>query len=415
MTEGQIIKFYREQQSLTQGELGQGICSITHLSKIERGVTEYSSDIIDLLCERLKINMYHELDRYHLTGQKLSAWHNAIVMQRSGEVERLKIEIDQEILKDLPSYHISYRLLLVRYYLYNIQLDLAHKLITRIRNDHAPYTLYEKNFFRHSLGIYYFLNGQYRDCIDILTAIDQTHYTEQEYFYHLAIAYHSIHSNTTAYYYGEKALQYFRQTLNVLRMIDTESLMLIQLHLSESSNFSELVQKYHNLIKTCDLCHAVDRKSKLIHNLAFEYLKRGDYDKSYSLFQQVIEVLDTHGSLYLSTLDCYITAAYHGNLLPMAEMLRLSRYGLKLATGSKDKRVIDFKLQLLLLQNKMKDYYSCIKDEALPLFKASGDNYAIERYERKLLTYYSDQNDETQALQFALSLIQAQSENYRDY
>ncbi|WP_237392102.1 transcriptional regulator [Paenibacillus dendrobii] len=355
------------------------------------------------------------MKRYFHTGQLLSSWHNAIVMQRSDEVEQLKEIIDREVLKDLPSYRVSYRLLLVRYYLYNIQLDLANRLITQIRNDNTSATPFEENFFRHSLGIYYFLSGQFRDCIEILTAIDSSHYTEQEYYYHLAIAYHAIHSNTTAYYYGEKALHYFRQTLNMLRIIDTESLMLIQLNMSDASNFPEIVSRYHNLIKTCDLCQAEDRKSKLIHNLAFEHLKRGDYVESCTLFQQVMQLMDKENSVYLSTLDCYITAANRGNILPSSELLQLAKYGHKLAAERKDKRMIDFKLQLYLLQNQMPQYYQCIEEEALPLFRSSGDNYSIERYERKLLDFYLEQNDQARALHYALSLIEAQSQNYKDY
>ncbi|USK33128.1 helix-turn-helix transcriptional regulator [Bacillus sp. F19] len=49
MLEGKLIKFYREKEGFTQGELVQGICSVTHLSKIERGITEYSGEITFLL------------------------------------------------------------------------------------------------------------------------------------------------------------------------------------------------------------------------------------------------------------------------------------------------------------------------------------------------------------------------------
>ncbi|MGA5690182.1 hypothetical protein [Cytobacillus pseudoceanisediminis] len=36
MYEGKIIKFYREKTKLTQQQLGEGICSDTHVSKIEK-------------------------------------------------------------------------------------------------------------------------------------------------------------------------------------------------------------------------------------------------------------------------------------------------------------------------------------------------------------------------------------------
>ncbi|WP_010199258.1 helix-turn-helix domain-containing protein [Bacillus sp. m3-13] len=51
MLEGKIIKFYREFQGLKQKDLGDGICSSTHISKIERGLTEVSDETIDFFMQ----------------------------------------------------------------------------------------------------------------------------------------------------------------------------------------------------------------------------------------------------------------------------------------------------------------------------------------------------------------------------
>ncbi|HLR68979.1 MAG TPA: helix-turn-helix transcriptional regulator, partial [Virgibacillus sp.] len=61
--EGEIIKFYREKQNLTQAQLGEGICTTTHVSKIERGKTSYSNEIITLFSKRLSIDIQQEIDK----------------------------------------------------------------------------------------------------------------------------------------------------------------------------------------------------------------------------------------------------------------------------------------------------------------------------------------------------------------
>lgn len=66
MKEGLIIKLYRERAGLTQTQLGEGICSVTHISKIERGITQYSSEIISLICGRLNIDLNQEMEQYEL-------------------------------------------------------------------------------------------------------------------------------------------------------------------------------------------------------------------------------------------------------------------------------------------------------------------------------------------------------------
>lgn len=415
MTEGKIIKHYREKQQLTQRELGHGICSVTHLSKIERGITEYSSEIIDLLCGRLNINMATEIERFHMTQRKLNEWHDAMVMQRTKEAEILKEQIERETLKDLPDYKIPYPLLLTRYYLYNNDLKPASRLIRDIGKDEyaSPYV---RNYFKHLQGIYYFLSGKFLECIGVLTEIDEPEYTEQEYFYHLALAYHSIHSNIVAYYYGEKALQYFRKTLNLVRIIDTETLLLIQLSVNEPHYFSIAKQSYENLIKACELCGSIDRKYKLLHNLAFEHMRRGLYDEAADLFEQVMELISgPDHSFYLTVLDCYITSCMGAKRLPVSELLALTYQGLTLATERTDSRAINFNLLMLSLKEDWQPYYRYIEEEALPHFRRNGDTYAIERYERKLLSYYLKSGERDKALDLSLSMISGMSSGLENY
>lgn len=87
MLVGEIIKFYRTKAGLTQGELGTGICSSKHVSKIERGDTSYSSEILALLTERLQIDIKKEISRLENMENQLHRWHKEITMQRMKEVE----------------------------------------------------------------------------------------------------------------------------------------------------------------------------------------------------------------------------------------------------------------------------------------------------------------------------------------
>lgn len=87
---GKIIKFYREKAGLTQGQLGEGICSVTHLSKIERGITEFSVEITHHLARRLGIDPEEETIRYHQLAKRLNEWHESMIMQRIQESEQIK-------------------------------------------------------------------------------------------------------------------------------------------------------------------------------------------------------------------------------------------------------------------------------------------------------------------------------------
>src|SRR3954468_20237627 len=57
MEYGALIKFYRTQRGITQGELSKGICSVPHLSKIENNSKEANEATISLLLKRLNIDL----------------------------------------------------------------------------------------------------------------------------------------------------------------------------------------------------------------------------------------------------------------------------------------------------------------------------------------------------------------------
>lgn len=58
---GEIIKVFRERNGITQAQLGEGICTTTHVSKIENGKTAYSPEIITLfqnVCKLMSIKKW---------------------------------------------------------------------------------------------------------------------------------------------------------------------------------------------------------------------------------------------------------------------------------------------------------------------------------------------------------------------
>ncbi|MEH7013756.1 tetratricopeptide repeat protein [Neobacillus niacini] len=412
MIEGKIIKFYREKAGLTQGQLVKGICSVTHLSKIERGITEYSEEITQLLAKKLNINPQVEITRYHNLSKKLERWHDAMIMQNLQKSEALKNELEQDELIQLQEFNVYYQLLNVRYYLSKHQLAQAHGIIQYLQKAETTLSSHDGNMLKHVRGIYYFLSGQFQECVDVLISIDQQQYNRLEYFYHLAIAYHSINSPVRAYYYADKALRYFRKTLNMLRIIDTEMVMLIQLNSNEPHDFNETIDTYEKLLQMCDTCNAVERKSKLYHNLAFEYSRRKQYQEAADLYQEALKLIDEHSPHYLTTLDRYIFSCYAGNLLSKELLIEKAQKGMKIAQAAKSKEWIYFQLHLYLLNQEEENYYQFIEHTALLFFKKMGYIILIDHYEKKLFHYLYEKGEVEKALELANSLIQTKHNPY---
>ncbi|GGI14851.1 helix-turn-helix domain-containing protein [Gottfriedia solisilvae] len=404
MFEGKIIKFYRVKLKLTQEQLGRDICSITHISKIECNRTTCNNEIISLLSERLGINMEDEINKLINIKNRLSQWHEAIIMQLQNEIEQINLELECDELIKISDYIHLYELLRIRYLLIHKHTREAEKIIKKIQKIENELSDYESNLLKHVLGIYYLSKQNHNKAIQTLKQIQIEDYHNPEYYYHLAIAYHTIHSPVLAYYYAEKSHKFFKDINNYLRVIDAEMIMIIQV--TEDCNHEEIINRFKNLIKSCELCNAPDRKSKVLHNLAYEYYRRKNYVLAIGYYRESMALKNQESATYLLSFESYIRCAFDGNLIPTDVLIKLAEEGLVIAIRLNELLFIHlFRLTLYLLKSKIKEYHQYLEKKALPMYVKYGYSFLIQRSEKELFNYYSKMNLPEKALEMAKLLI----------
>ncbi|PFH87144.1 helix-turn-helix transcriptional regulator [Bacillus sp. AFS088145] len=404
MYEGKIIRYYREKYQMTQEQLGKGICSGTHISKIERLQTEYAPEIITLLSERLGINIEQEDIKLKNLKKRLDHWHEVIIMQLFEEMDLINFELEQEELIKISNYINQYKLLRIRYLLMRNFIDESNELIDEIKKIKHKLSPYEVNLFRHVLGIYHLTNNDPLQAIQVLKEINHEEYTNEECYYHLATAYHSNELPVLAYFYADKARQFFKSINSYLRVIDSEMLMLIQV--KDNEEFSETIKKFEKLIQSCEICRSSERKARVFHNLAFEYYRRKNYILAKKYYFESIKLKDKKSIPYLLSLVGYIESSYFGRLLSNDEILPLIKEGLEIASKRNDKLYINlFTLLDYLILDKEQEYHQYLEDYSLPLFKKLGFVYLINRSEKELFNYYFKCKQTHKALNMANTLI----------
>ncbi|KAA0566669.1 helix-turn-helix transcriptional regulator [Bacillus sp. CH30_1T] len=402
MIEGNIIKFYREKAKLTQKELGSGICSVTHLSKIERGLTEYSSETILHIADRLGIDLNKELAKLYEIKELLDRWHEVMIKEGLPEVEVIKKELENAPLLHISNYKHFYSLLQIRYELIHYNLDKAQEIINDVRKIEFHLSDYERNLLKQILGMYYIAKSDYVKAIDTLKTIKQNEYNNPEYYYHLAVAYHNLNSQIMCYHYAEKALNYFKKSNNFLRVIDTEMLMLVQLQFDQHHDFKETVKQYEALIESCVTCNAIRRKSKLLHNLAFLYYVRKNYQKASELYKESCSIKNKKSSEYLLSFEGYIRCSFEAGLLSKAKLIQLTNEGLRIATEMHQELfMILFNLLLYLIKGRQDQYFHYLYTEGLPYYRKYGFAYLVQRSEKELFHYFYKKNEVEKALELA--------------
>lgn len=412
MLEGEIIKYYRQKAGITQEELGRGICSVTHVSKIERGQTPYSPEIMSLFSERLHIDIEKEVKRFEGLGNKLQYWHKLIIFRRMKEIEELKKEFESIPIIENSQYGAQYQLLKVRYYLLRWDLDKADKIITKVQREFPDLPPYEKNLFRHVQGIYYLYiyrakkSECYQQAIQILKEIDRDEYGNLEYYYHLAAAYQWMNSPVLAYSYAEKSLQYFKETDNFLGAIMAKSLMLISIGRDMEHDFNEIEEAYQRLIHNCDALNTIDRKIILLNNLGNEYFRRKEFEKAKKTFLASLPLVQKPSGLYLQRFHGYLESCFEGQLMRKSEMLKKAREGLRMSIELDNTNFkILFKLLIYRMEGNNEKYYSFIEKEALTYFETGQSELLKNRYGKELYLYYVKKKQYEKAVQVANDLI----------
>ncbi|KAA0564493.1 helix-turn-helix transcriptional regulator [Bacillus sp. CH30_1T] len=154
MLEGKIIKFYREHREIKQKDLGEGICSTTHISKIERGLTEVSKETIQLLSDRLGIQMEKELENYKSIDSLLKEWHESIIKKLQNKADSIKKRLEGFHLLQIQDFYRTYTLILSRYHIFSGENQLAKRLIKEMEmwSELSPY---EHNMLLHIKGIHH--------------------------------------------------------------------------------------------------------------------------------------------------------------------------------------------------------------------------------------------------------------------
>lgn len=389
MIEGKIIKYYREKAKLTQKELVKDICSVTHLSKIERGYTEYASKTMNIVANRLGINMELEIKNLNLIKKLLDRWHEMIIKERVQEIESIKEKLEKNPFIEISTYRDLYKLLLARYDLIHNQSDKAFGIIKDLQKSSIHLSQFESNLFKHVKGIYYLAKNDFYKAIEELNDVTYEDYNNPEYYYHLAVAYHNNNSQIMSYYYADKALIEFKKTNNFLRVIDTEMLMLVQLQFEHHPDFNDTVKKYEILIETCDIFNENRKKSKLLHNLAFFYFIHKKYEAASELYKKSCELKNKSSNEYLLSLEGYIRSSFKAGLLSREKLLTYINEGLTKAKEAQNELfIILFNLLMYLINTQQDLYCDYLMTEGLPFFQKYGYVYLIQRSEKELFDYY---------------------------
>ncbi|MEZ7171893.1 helix-turn-helix domain-containing protein [Sporosarcina sp. OR05] len=230
---GSIVKYFRMKNNMTQGELAEGICSVSHLSKIESNKYEPHTETMNELFKRMNVEWAKEVQTYTLWKEKLENFIRHSIYYNWKAMENLYEELigNEEYLQSTDLLN-RYELYTLRYNLYKRDMPKATQQMTVLNKLEATFDDYEKGISKVLYFMYDIFSQKYEQAERRLQQIEA--YRERipflfegELYYQKAYLLHTRAQYGRSSYFAELAVEHFQKDCNYIRLLHAQLLLAI--------------------------------------------------------------------------------------------------------------------------------------------------------------------------------------------
>lgn len=327
MEYGKVLRFHRVKQGFTQNQLADGIISPAYLSKIENGQTIPAFEVLELLFERLGLDL-NDSSYSHPSKEKLKEWNEAIVFKRKADADRLMEELVKENdTQENHQIHIFFEIFRIRYLLLENDVEKAYEAWKNISLHKETFDDEMKFYYYLAFGLLEYYRGDFEESSQQLMAaenISSTIVSElndwefSDLYYILALSNSQASKISASIFYADQALEISQSHYDLERSADCHILQGINYNLLkndakslenyssakkialQTKNQKQLILVYNN-IGTSEADAGNPKKAienfenslkynnsdspftnnillKAIHNLILEHYRIGDYE-----------------------------------------------------------------------------------------------------------------------------------------
>lgn len=395
MNIGSIIKYHRRLNSITQADLSRGICSISHLSKIENNSKEVDDQTIDLLLQRLNLNLKEIQESYISLKKLLDQFMQAMVYYDRNQASLLKEELEEnETLISCTELIYIYHIYIYKYYLFISDIEKAQEEKNFLQQFHQVFSQHERDLFQYMDALLYLYKGEHLTALEILLNFEVDHTLpislQGELYYQISLNYSYIENSGKCVSYAQKAFQEYIKSCNYIRIIHTQ--LLLSIHSTELKLYSDAKQHFEHMLRNTPLIGESHLIPVIHHNYAILHTHMNNYDEALEHYD--ISLKKAHSSdQYYITLSNYTEVLLKLNR--REEALNLIK---EIITNTKNKNLLKyhliFKYHQLLLQDKEDRAIEYLETKVLPYLQSNGHVKDLQKYQTRLAEYYSDINPE---------------------
>jgi len=379
---GNLIKVERMRKNMKQSVLARGICSISYLSKIENNQTTPSDEVLELIFERLEL----DVPLYYDFSEKIDQTKKEI---RDTLKEALLSRQEEKYFKRIEKFKTNPVVLQSKELYVTLLITLARFGITPGGN--VQY-LIEVGWIKDQLSnddrirydliqcIYMFLyqSADRETTVNLLEKVGKDmansglpDWEKADMRYVMGALYHRFTDYSQAIDYVKPALEYFQENFCLERII--ESHMIIGLSFKRRKRYTTALEHYEKAAKVADKANLNDYYGMLYNNMGDIYFLIGDQEKAQQYFLDSFNVKEGAKSKLYSVMSLLEVNVAQNDIEGIMKWLTVG-YELK---GNKED-LIEFDFHFDIYVNK---YKKCDQNELIHSLKKAVDYFeAYDEY-----------------------------------
>ncbi|MCT4796764.1 helix-turn-helix domain-containing protein [Exiguobacterium alkaliphilum] len=303
---GNLIKVERMRKNMKQSVLARGICSISYLSKIENNQTSPSEEVLELIFERLELDvpLYFDLsEQVQKIKNEIREILKEAILSRRDQNKNEKVEkyISSPVVRQSKDLYITLMMTLARF---GVMPDGNPKYLTEI--GWIDDQLDSDNRLRYLLlkCISLFQTAEREEALEILEKLNKelphSHIPDWEMAdmrYIMGGLYYKSTDYLQAIEHVRVALGYFQEHFHVERIIECH--LIIGLSFKRRKRYTDALAHYEKATKVASATDLKNYNGMLYNNMGDIYFLIGDQERALKYFLESFEYkVDVKSKLY---------------------------------------------------------------------------------------------------------------------
>lgn len=313
MNIGSVIKYYRSKHNLTQQQLADGICSISHLSKIESNTYIPHESTIQALLAKMGVQWKNEMDKQKLLDRQLQEFIDCAIYFDLPSMRKQYSELEQnhDYIQSTELIN-QYELYKFRYYIFENDGERAKKQKNMLERLKGSFTAPELWLYQFFLSIYYTMTGQQELSLKLLEHLEEGIQSipqkfEGEYYYQKARLIILQDRYEQSAYYAELAVRNYQLHYNYIRLLHAQ--LLLAINYTRRNLLVQAIELYEILKRNSQIAGQTELYYQIVYNYAELLKQKSENQQALEQLQHIKDQIPQDSYFYKAVLVSALEAA----------------------------------------------------------------------------------------------------------